>query len=267
MKIIHKELSYTVRGVLIDVHNHLGPTLPEKFVQDAVMIGLEAEGVRCEAEKMFEVTYRGVRVGRYFVDIWIEDGKMLLELKVAPELLPIHRAQAISYLKVTGADLAVLANFGQEKLVDERLPNFLHEKGVEFSWQPDPSLMHLAHAELLDEVLEVLHFVHFQLRPGFFHRVYRSAAMIELRRRGIGYRFIYRIPVYYRGHHLGDQVTRLLCVEDALLIAAVAVQGLTEGMKKAFRVRLAQLGLEVGVLANFNATKLEFVVVRRKNSE
>ena len=44
-QIIHKELSYTIRGVLLKVYNDLGPMLPEKFYQDAIAFGLENLGV------------------------------------------------------------------------------------------------------------------------------------------------------------------------------------------------------------------------------
>ena len=93
VKLIHKELNYKVRGVLFDVHNQLGPNLPEKFYNDAVIIGLEAANIRCQPEKQFSVQYRGVEVGRYFVDVWVEGGKLLLELKVAPQIEPIHQAR------------------------------------------------------------------------------------------------------------------------------------------------------------------------------
>lgn len=72
-EIIHKELSYKVRGTLFDVYNELGPMLPEKFYPEAIGISLDAKGVACETEKQFSVTYRGVEVGRYFVDVWIEE--------------------------------------------------------------------------------------------------------------------------------------------------------------------------------------------------
>ena len=98
--LIHKELSYVVRGVLFDVHNKLGPLLPERFYQEAVLIGLDGQGIGCRSEKPFEVFYREQRVGLYYVDVWVEEGQLLLELKVAPEILPLHRGQAISYLKV-----------------------------------------------------------------------------------------------------------------------------------------------------------------------
>lgn len=103
-KIIHKDLSYAVKGVLLDVHNALGSLLPERFYQAPVAIGLDAKGIRYETEKPFEVNYRETPIDRYYVDVWIEDGKLLLELKVAPAITPLHRAQTLSYLKVTGAD-------------------------------------------------------------------------------------------------------------------------------------------------------------------
>jgi len=69
--------------------------LPERFYQDAVALGLEEQGIRCQTEKAFEVHYRDVRVGLYLVDVWASDGKILLELKVTPQILPIHKAQAL----------------------------------------------------------------------------------------------------------------------------------------------------------------------------
>ena len=91
-KLIHPELSYQVRGVLLDVYNAMGPLLKEEYYRDAIIIGLEKRGISCEPEKEFEVYYEGVRVGLYFVDVWIEGGKILLELKVTPEIRPVHKA-------------------------------------------------------------------------------------------------------------------------------------------------------------------------------
>lgn len=190
-EIIHKELSYAVRGVLFDVHNQLGPLLPEKFYQEAVAIGLEAKGIICETEKQFPVQYCGVEVGRYFVDVWVEGGKLLLELKVAPEILPIHRAQAISYLKVTDADLA--------------------------------------------------------LGPGFLHQVYRRATMVELREKGIGFQYIKETPVFYQDIELGKHETRLILVEDNILVAAFAVRENAETLKARLRSQLRRQDKELGI--------------------
>ena len=91
-KLIHAELTYEVRGVLFHVYNTLGPMRKEEYHRDAIVIGLEKRAITCEAEKAFEVYYEGERVGLYFVDVWIEDGKLLLEIKVALAIEPIHKA-------------------------------------------------------------------------------------------------------------------------------------------------------------------------------
>lgn len=266
-EIIHKELSYSVRGVLFDVYNQLGPLLPERFYQEAIAIGLKAKGIVCQTEKQFNVQYLGVEVGRYYVDVWIEGGKLLLELKVAPEILPLHRAQAISYLKVTDADLAIVVNFGAASLEDERLPNRLRHKKDEFIWPETPPTIKVPYPELVDQIVKVLHRVHFELGPGFFHQVYRRATMIELRQQEIGYRYLKQMPVYYHGTHLGIHETRLILVEGCILLATVAVREVDEAMKTNLRARLRRQNVELGLLANFNGVRLDISLVRNEYSE
>lgn len=208
-EIIHKKLSYAIRGILFHVYNTLGPNLPERFYQAAIAISLEDRGVRCSTEKAFEVHYRGERVGLYLVDVWVEEGKIILELKVNPEILPLHRAQAISYLKVTDADLAIVASFGAGSLLDERLPNFIRGKVANFEWEERPLTKDLIYPDLTGRLFEALHRVHFELGPGFFHQVYRRATMIELYHQGMPYEYIKQVPIYYSNHHLGNQPARL----------------------------------------------------------
>ncbi len=260
--IIHKDLSYAVKGVLFDVHNALGPMLPEKFYQAATAIGLEAQGIRCETEKEFEVFYRGVGVGRHYVDMWLEGGKMLLELKVAPEIMGRHKAQTLSYLKVTGADLGIVVNFGEKSLTDERLPNYLRDKQPVFAWEPPELGKDWLYPELSAQLFETLHRVHFELGPGFLHRVYRRAAMVELREQGIAYRYIKSLPVTYQGHQLGEHPAQLINVEDKILLTAFAAPEIDAAMEGQLRARLRLLGLQLGFLANFSDTMLHIVPVR-----
>jgi GxxExxY protein len=150
-----------VRGVLLHVYNKLGPLLKEEYYRDAIVLGLEKRRMACEWEKGFEVYYEGERVGLYYVDVWIEDGKILLELKVAPAIAPIHKAQAISYLKVTDADLAIVANYGGPSLEDERLPNFLRDKKADFVWEPRSAVQGLLYPDLVNDIQRACHRVHF----------------------------------------------------------------------------------------------------------
>ncbi len=262
MKLIHEDLTYKVRGSFFDVYNELGPMLPEDFVRDAIAFRLEEKGIKCNTEKQFTVYYRGVDVGRYFVDVWVEDGKLLLELKVVPQLEPIHQAQAISYLKVTDADLALLANFGGNSVEVQRLPNFVRGKQVEFEWESRGNYIETPYPHLAEELLAVLYRVHYELGPGFLHQVYRRATMVELRQQEIGYKYIRKTPVYFHGHHLGDQETRLINVEDKILTATIAVREVTEEMKAHLRAKMRHHGLDVGIIANFHGAKLGVHLVR-----
>jgi GxxExxY protein len=249
-KIIHKELSHNVRGVLLHVYNALGPMLPERYYQDAIAIGLEACGVRCETEKVFEVYYRRVRVGLYRVDVWIENGKIVLELKVAPEILPLHRAQAISYFKVTGADLAIVATFGAGSLLDERFPNFVRGRVVSYEWRDCPASADLLYPAFTNRIFEAL------------HQVYRRATLEELKYRELGFEYLKEMPVYYEGYCLGIQPSRLICVENKVLLATIAVKHAGKEMQERLRARLRHLGLQPGLLANFNSTMRQIIPVR-----
>lgn len=263
-KLVHPELSYLVRGVLLHVYNTLGPMLKEEYYRDAIVLGVEKRGVACEPEKVFEVYYEGERVGLYFVDVWIDGGKILLELKVAPAIEPIHKAQAISYLKVTDADLAIVANYGGPSLEDERLPNFLRDKQPEFVWQPRPVTPGLLYPDLVNAIQRPCHRAHFTLGPGFLHQVYRRATMIELRRSGLNYEYIKQLPVEYEGQLLGYQDVRLILVEDKVLLATFALRRTDDAMAEQLKARLRRLGLKLGLLANFYDTRLAMTPVRVK---
>jgi len=263
-QLIHPELSYQVRGVLLDVYNKRGPMLKEEYYEAAIAIGLEQHHIRCDTQKSFEVYYEGARVGLYYVDIWIEDGKILLELKVSPAIEPIHQAQALSYLKVTNADLAIVVNYGGASLEDQRLPNFVRQKGVEFAWESASGTQSWLYPDLTNVVLRACHRVYFVLGPGFLHQVYRRATMIELQRSGIAFEYVKQIPIEYGGHLLGHQDTRLILVEDKVLLATVALRENDEPVAQLLRARLRQFDLSLGILANFYGTKLAITPVRVK---
>ncbi|MFC2046025.1 GxxExxY protein [Chloroflexota bacterium] len=265
-KLIHPELSYQVRGVLLDVYDALGPRLKEEYYRDAIAVGLEKRRISCQVEESFDVHYEDERVGLYYVDVWIDSGRMLLELKVASAIEPVHKAQAISYLRVTDADLAVVANYGGASLEDERLPNFLRERQPEFARQVQPIAPGLLYPDLVGDIQRVCHRVHLTLGPGFLHHVYRRATMIELRRSGLGYEYIRKLPVEYEGHLLGYQDVRLIAIEHKVLLATFALRTSDDegqrGLAEQLKARLRRLDLRLRLLANFHDVKLAITPVR-----
>ena len=119
-EILFKELSYTIVGAAMEVHRILGPGFLEAVYQAALAHELALRGILFEQLKRLPVTYKGVSVGDYVADFAIE-GKVILELKAVSSLHPRHEAQAINYLASTGFRLAILLNFGDDRLQHKRM--------------------------------------------------------------------------------------------------------------------------------------------------
>ena len=117
---VHADLSYRIMSSAFEVHNQLGPGYAEKIYECALAQELTARAIPLERQKKVEVSYKGVMVGEYFLDM-VVGGEVVLELKAAAEILPIHCAQALSYLKASGLRLAIVINFGATKVTQKRV--------------------------------------------------------------------------------------------------------------------------------------------------
>jgi GxxExxY protein len=105
-------------GTAIRVHRELGPGLLESAYEACLAFELREAGLQIETQKSLPVIYRGVKLDcGYRIDLVIEN-KILLELKAVERLLPVHEAQLLSYLKLSGLRLGLLINFNVELLKD-----------------------------------------------------------------------------------------------------------------------------------------------------
>lgn len=120
--IVHKELSYKIVGILFEVHTKLGGIYQEKYYQRAVETCLKKQNIKYERELIVDLFLDTDKIGKYFLDFLI-DGKVVLETKAVPRLLPIHFRQVSAYLKSKNLDLGIIANFRGEKLVFKRVLN------------------------------------------------------------------------------------------------------------------------------------------------
>ena len=118
--IIHKQLSYDVVGCAQRVHTALGPGFPETVYHRALCCELMKAEIPFESEKQSEVFYDGALCGQFRMDIVVDD-RIVLELKALALLTNDHLAQALSYLKATRLKLAILINFGTQKLETQRV--------------------------------------------------------------------------------------------------------------------------------------------------
>lgn len=120
MEIIHKELSYKIVGLAMQVHRELGYGFLEKVYENSLMILLRENGIKAEQQVPIKVYFHGQIVGDYIADILVEDS-VILELKVIDKLTKFQIAQTINYLRATNLKLALLINFGKASLEHERI--------------------------------------------------------------------------------------------------------------------------------------------------
>jgi GxxExxY protein len=129
MKDLNK-LTEAIIGAAISVHRELGPGLLESAYEACLAYELTDRGLRVERQKELPVTYRGHSLDcGYRLDLLIED-LVIVELKAVEKLQPIHEAQLLSYLKLSGAPLGLLLNFNVIELRRgiRRLVNKLQER-------------------------------------------------------------------------------------------------------------------------------------------
>lgn len=119
-KILYKDLSYKIVGLAIQVRKELGFGFLEKVYENALMILLEENGIKAKQQFPIKVTFHGRIIGDYIADILVEN-QIILELKAQDKIIDIHKAQTLNYLRATNLRLAILLNFGKDRLEHERL--------------------------------------------------------------------------------------------------------------------------------------------------
>ena len=105
-----RDLSYQIIGAAMEVHRVLGAGFLESVYGDALAIELDQRDIIFQKEVEVSVNYKGKKVGTGRMDFVIGD-TLIIELKAVESLRPIHEAQVISYLKMTGYPLGLLINF------------------------------------------------------------------------------------------------------------------------------------------------------------
>ena len=109
-KVIYKELSYKIVGILFEVYNDLGYGYQEKYYERAIAKYFIAAKIKFKQQVPYLIRAKGEIIGRYYLDFFIED-KIILEIKKGNYFSKRNIDQVKGYLKVTGMKLAILANF------------------------------------------------------------------------------------------------------------------------------------------------------------
>lgn len=121
-------LSEQILDAAIEVHRTLGgPGLLESLYEDALFHELRLRNIPALSQVQIPVTYKNFKLRDSMrLDILV-DGKVIIEVKATENMLAVHKAQVLTYLRLTNLKLGLVINFGQGRLIDgwERIVNNL----------------------------------------------------------------------------------------------------------------------------------------------
>jgi GxxExxY protein len=125
------EVTEIIIGAAIEVHRELGPGMLESVYEACLAYELARRGRRAIRQVRLPIKYKGLEINEgYRLDILVDD-MVIVEVKAAQALTPIHQAQLLSYLKLSGKRVGLLLNFHETSL----------KRGIRrFVFDPSPSL-------------------------------------------------------------------------------------------------------------------------------
>lgn len=109
-------MTHAVIGAAIEVHRHLGPGLLETIYEGALYRELQLRGIEAEKQVLMPIQYKGLQFDtRLRLDLVVTN-RLVVEVKAVDHLAPIHRAQLLTYLRLSRLRLGLLINFNVETL-------------------------------------------------------------------------------------------------------------------------------------------------------
>jgi len=116
---IEKELTHQIIGAAIEVHKYWGPGLYEEIYERSLCRELVLRGLSFDQQMKVPLRYKDEVVGEELkYDVRVEQ-KVMVENKHVKELLPVHEAQLLTYMKLTGCRVGLLFNYRVSRLKDE----------------------------------------------------------------------------------------------------------------------------------------------------
>jgi GxxExxY protein len=109
-------LSERVIGGAIEVHRHLGPGLLESSYQRCLCREFDLRGISYLSQLILPIEYKGIRLTRGYVADFVVESSLIIELKAADRLLPIHSAQIMTYMRLLQVSTGFLMNFNAPTL-------------------------------------------------------------------------------------------------------------------------------------------------------
>jgi GxxExxY protein len=107
----HQELTQKIISAAIEVHKNFGPGLLEAVYLNCLSLELEFHGLSFQRELEIPLLYKNRKIDRFLRLDFLVENEIILELKSLETVLPVHKAQLLTYLKLTGKQVGLLINF------------------------------------------------------------------------------------------------------------------------------------------------------------
>ncbi len=249
--VLYPDLSYSIIGASMDVHNGLGPGWDEWDYHRALIEALCARGHEIVSHDRKSLEHRGKVVDHFELDLLV-DGLVILELKhIKSNFYPEHFTQLINYLKHWRKRLGILINFGLERFRFQRVPFSPASGGIKFmgNWDCTEFSNEREVATAMESILD-------QHGVGYSANIYRRLLFAELKHRGVEATYPVISP------HFGD-----LCLDertvDAILIdgeVMVLVSASSDATSAAdlwcLKSYMKQANVPCGVLVNIGDSEI-----------
>lgn len=118
MDLIFKEEVFAIVGACFEVYNEMGCGFLEDVYQESLMDELARRSISFVSKPKLEVRYKGRLLNKKYEPDFVIDSKIIMEIKAVRSLADEHRAQVHNYLKATGFQVGLLANFGKPKMLE-----------------------------------------------------------------------------------------------------------------------------------------------------
>jgi GxxExxY protein len=113
------DLTYLVIGCCIEVHRHLGPGLLESVYQKCLIEELQTKEILVQSQLHVPIRYKEKDLGGMLKLDLVVNNVLILELKAVEQMIPLYKAQLLSYMKLTGIPKGLLINFNCENIKNQ----------------------------------------------------------------------------------------------------------------------------------------------------
>ncbi|MEW4529094.1 GxxExxY protein [Maioricimonas sp. JC845] len=115
---MYRELTDRILGAAIEVHRELGPGLLESVYEECLCYELSTRGISFRRQVELPIRYKRVKLAANLVADLVVQDVVVVELKAIDQIHPVHEAQLLTYLKISGLRVGLLINFNVPVLKD-----------------------------------------------------------------------------------------------------------------------------------------------------